>query len=93
VDINKEKWLPPEGRIGNVSEEISAFLAPLMDNSFGSVACVGDNTNYASGYYFSCLLAYEDFNHSPQGYALAVIVFVLASFVLASNYMMSCFMS
>jgi hypothetical protein len=72
--MNRVKGFPPEGRIGNISKEISAFLAPLMDYPFGSVACVGDNTNYASGYYFSCLLAYVDFNHSPQGYALDVIV-------------------
>jgi hypothetical protein len=69
--MNRVKGYSPEERIGNISKEI---LAPLVDNPFGSVACVGDNINYTSGYYFLCLLAYVNFNHSPQGYALDVIV-------------------
>jgi hypothetical protein len=72
--MNRVKGYSPEERIGNISKEISAILAPLADNPFGSVACVGDNINYTSGYYFLCLLADVNFNHSPQGYALDVIV-------------------
>lgn len=64
----------PKGHVGNVAKEISAFLEPLMSHSFGSVACVGDNTLYAHGYLFSCILSYQDFNHTPQGYAIDIIV-------------------
>ena len=64
----------PKGHVGNVAKEISAFLQPLMRHPFGSVACIGDNTHYGSGYFFSCVLSYENFNHTPQGYAIDIIV-------------------
>jgi hypothetical protein len=59
----------PKGHVGNVAKEISAFLQPIMRHPFGSVACVGDNTYYSSGCFFSCVLSYENFSHTPHGYS------------------------
>ena len=45
-----------------------------MDNNFGSPNCVGDNLNYLIGYYFSCRLSYENFNHKRDGYDVDIVV-------------------
>ena len=45
-----------------------------MDNDSGSLACVGDNLRYMTGYSFSCRLSNEKFNHSRNGYDIEIIV-------------------
>ena len=64
----------PGDRIGNLCKEICLVLAPLMDNDFGSLACVGDNLQYMTRYSFSCRLSYQNFNHSRNGYDIEIIV-------------------
>ena len=61
-------------RIGNLCKEISLVLAPLMDNDFGTLACVRDNLHYMIGYSFICRLSYERLNHSRKGYDIEIVV-------------------
>lgn len=66
-------------RIGNLSREISTFLAPLMDSSFGSEEGRDNNVKYVSGFNFTCVLSYENFNHSKAGYEIEIAVHTVNS--------------
>ena len=64
----------PGDRIGNLCREVSTFLAPMMDNNFGSDLCVEDNDVYEEGFDFRCVLSYSDFNHTKLGYSLEIVI-------------------
>ena len=64
----------PGDRIGNLCREVRTFLAPMMDNNFGSDLCIEDNDVYEEGFDLRCILSYSDFNHTKLGYSLEIVI-------------------
>ena len=50
-----------------------------MDSTFGSEEGRDDNIKYMSGFIFTCVLSYENFNHSKAGYEIEIIVHTINS--------------
>ena len=74
ADLEMLVGFKPGERIGNLCREVSIFLAPMMDNNFGSDLRVEDNDVYLEGYDFRSMLSHSDFNHTKLGYSLEIVV-------------------
>ena len=74
ADLERLVGFKPGDRIGNLCREVSIFLAPLMDDKFGSNLCILDNNVYSEGYKFRCVLSHSDFNHTRQGFSVEIVV-------------------